>query len=69
MKTILVPYGKDYIGGDYYFIKNKDENSPAYYLFEPMSQEEDDMVADQKRKGKKSKIEDRRSFKEEEILI
>lgn len=68
MKTVLVPYGKEYIGGDYYFIKSKDDKHPASYLFEPMSQDEDDMVADQKRNGKKSKIEDRRSFKEEEIL-
>lgn len=69
LKTVLVPYGKDYIGGDYYFIDSKDKNHPASLLFEPMSQDEGDMVSDQKRKGKKSKIEDRRSFREEEILL
>lgn len=68
LKTVLVPYGKDYIGGDYYFIKSRDDNHPASLIYEPMSQEECDLVSDQKRKGKKSKIEDRRSFKEEEIL-
>ena len=69
LKTILVPSGEDYIGGDYYFIKSKDESHPASLLFEAMSQEECDLVSDQKRKGKKSKIDDRRSFKIEEILI
>lgn len=69
IKTILVPSGDDYIGGDYYFVKSKDEDSPASYLFEPMSQEEHDLVSTQKRKGKKSKIDDRRCFKEEEILV
>lgn len=68
-ETILVPHGKEYIGGDYYFISGKDDDHPASLIFQAMSQEEGDLVADQKRKGKKSKIEDRRSFKEEEILI
>lgn len=68
MKTVLVPYGSGYIGGDYYFLKSKEEEHPASLIFEPMNQEECDLVADQKRKGKKSKIEDRRSFKEEEII-
>lgn len=69
LKTILVPHGIDYIGGDYYFISSKEANHPAALLFEAMSQEEGDLVSDQKRKGKKSKIDDRRSFKEEEILL
>ena len=69
LKTVLVPSGEDYIGGEYYFIKSKDDSHPASMLFEPMSQEECDLVSDQKRKGKKSKIDDRRSFKVEEILV
>ncbi|MEY8763877.1 MULTISPECIES: Z1 domain-containing protein [Clostridium] len=69
LKTVLVPHGKGYIGGEYYFIDSRDETHPASLLFEPISQDEGDIVSDQKRKGKKSKIEDRRTFKEEEILI
>lgn len=68
-KTILVPHGTDYIGGEYYFINSKDEHHPASLIFEAMSNDEGDLVSDQKRKGKKSKIDDRRSFKEEEILM
>lgn len=68
VKTVLVPCGKDYIGGEYYFLKSKDELNPASLIFEPMSQEECDLVSDQKRKGKKNKIDDRRSFKIEEII-
>ncbi len=69
LETVLVPHSEDYIGGEYYFIKGKDEKHPAYLLFEPMSQEEGDMVSEQKRNGKKSKIEKRSSFIIEDILI
>lgn len=69
LKTVLVPHGSEYIGGEYYFLDSKDDTHPASLIFEPMSQEECDLVADQKRKGKKSKIDDRRSFKVEEILF
>lgn len=68
VKTVLVPYGSDYIGGEYYFLKSNDENDAASLIFEPMTQEECDLVSDQKNNGKKSKIEDRRSFKLEEII-
>lgn len=68
LKTILVPHGEDYIGGEYYFEKSKIENHPSTLLFEAMSRKECLLVSDQKRKGKKSRIEDRRSFKVEEIL-
>jgi hypothetical protein len=67
-KTILVPSGEGYIGGEYYFIKSKEDDHPAQFIFEPVSNEEHEIISDQKRKGKKSKIDDRRSFKEEEIL-
>ncbi len=67
-RTVLVPSGEGYIGGDYYFIKSKDDEHPAQYIFGPVSEKENELVSDQKRKGRKSKIDDRRSFKEEEIL-
>ena len=67
-KTILVPSGKDYIGSEYYFIKSKENHHPAQYLFEPMGEDELAIVSVAKRNGKKSKIDDRRIFKEEEIL-
>lgn len=69
LKTVLVPYGEKYIGGKYYFLDSKIEGHKASLIFEAMSQEEGELVGDQKSKGKKSKIADRRSFKEEEILI
>ncbi len=69
LRNVLVPYGEGYIGGDYYFVKAKDEDHPARYIFEPVSPEEHELVSNQRRKGKKSNIDDRRRFKEEEILI
>lgn len=69
LNTVLVPSGKDYIGGDYYFIKSKDESHPASMLFEPVGLKEHEIVSDQKRKGKKSKIEDKRVFIVDEILV
>lgn len=68
-KTILVPSGDGYIGGEYYFLKSKKDDHPAQYIFEAVSEEENELVSNQKRKGKKSKIEDRRRFKQEDILI
>lgn len=67
-KTILVPHGSEYIGGKYYFLDSKDNEHPASLIFEAMSQEEGCLVSDTKRKGKKAKIDDRRTFKLEEIL-
>lgn len=69
LNTVLVPRGKDYIGGDYYFLESKDVSHPASMLFEPVGLKEHEIVSDQKRKGKKSKIEDKRVFKADEILI
>lgn len=56
LKTVLVPCGSDYIGGEYYFLKSKDESHPASLIFEPMSQQECDLVNDQKRKGKRVRL-------------
>ena len=67
--TILVPYGNDYIGGEEYFIKSKDESNPESMLFEPIGEKEHEIVSDQKRKGRKSKIEDKRIFRIDEILV
>lgn len=69
LKTVLVPSGEGYIGGKEYFIESKDEESCYSYLFTPMSQDECDLVSVQKRKGKKSRIEDQRVFKKQEILF
>lgn len=69
MKTVLVPTGEGYIGGEYYFIDSKQDDHPAQFLFQAVDIDEHDIVSDQKRKGKKSKIDDRRSFKEEDILV
>lgn len=68
-QTVLVPPGKGYVGGNYYFIDSQNDDSPARFLFHPVGAEEHEIVSIQKRKGKKSKINDRRTFKEEEILI
>ena len=54
--TVLVPYGEDYIGGDYYF--NKDVNPLNEYLFHPINDLELEII----------KTSDRRRFKEEEIF-
>ena len=68
MKTVLVPSGEGYIGGEYYFIDSKQDDHPARFLFQAVDMDQHEIVSDQKRKGKKSKIDDRRTFKEEDIL-
>lgn len=68
-KTVLVPSGEGYIGGEYYFVKSREDGHPAQFIFHPVSEDEHELISDQKRKGKKSKINDRRSFKEEDILV
>lgn len=68
-RTVLLPSGEGYIGGEYYFINSKKDDHSAQYIFEVVSEEEHDLISNQKRKGKKSKIDDRRSFKQEEILL
>ena len=56
-----MPSGEKYIGGEYYFLKSNDENSQGRFIFEEVSDEEQEIVS--------AKITDRRRFKEEEILI
>lgn len=55
-KTVLVPYGEGYIGGDYYF--NEDINPHCHTLFEIIDPEELAVI----------KQSDRRRFKIEEVL-
>lgn len=66
-KTVLVPSGEGYIGGDYYFIDSRSEDSNARFIYEVVSDEENSMVADQRR-NVKTKLEDRRIFKIENII-
>lgn len=60
-KTVLVPSGEAYIGGEYYFLESNKENSPGRFIFEEVSDEEQEIAS--------AKATDRRRFKEEEILI
>ncbi|NFO15629.1 hypothetical protein FDB34_15855 [Clostridium botulinum] len=60
-KTVLVPSGVDYIGGEYYFIKANEGGNPGNYIFEEVDDDEQEIASAQKT--------DNRRFKEEEILI
>ena len=55
--TILVPYGEGYIGGEYYF--DREKNPLGEYLFHAIDENELSII----------KSSDRRRFKEEEILV
>ncbi len=44
LKTVLVPSGEKYIGGEYYFLKSNDENSQGRFIFEEVSDEEQDYL-------------------------
>ena len=55
--TVLVPYGEGYIGGEYYF--DREKNPIGEYLFHAIDSNELQIL----------KSPDRRKFKEEEILI
>ncbi len=59
--TVLVPSGEGYIGGDYYFMKAGEPSHPGRYIYEEVSEEEHQIISLQR--------EDRRRFKNEEILI
>lgn len=60
-RTVLVPSGENYIGGEYYFIQASQEEHEGRYIFGEVSSEEHTLIT----LGK----EDRRRFKIEEILI
>lgn len=68
-KTILVPSGDGYIGGQYYFIDSRSESHPAHFLFEAVDSDEHAIVSDQRNNGKKSKLSDKRIFKAENIFV
>lgn len=55
--TVLVPHGDGYIGGEYYF--NREKHPLGEYLFQAIDEEELKII----------KNSDRRRFKEEEVLI
>lgn len=61
MKTVLVPSGDTYVGGEDYFINFTEQNSPGRFIYEVVSDEEQEIAS--------AKITDRRRFKEEEILM
>ena len=61
MKTVLVPSGETYVGGEDYFINFTEEKSPGRFIFEVVTDDEQEIVS--------AKTTDRRRFKEEEILI
>lgn len=55
--TVLVPHGEGYVGGEYYF--NREKYPLGEYLFQAIDEEELKII----------KSSDRRRFKEEEVLI
>jgi hypothetical protein len=60
-KTVLVPSGNGYIGGEYYFLESKNDDHPGQYIYEPVSDDEHELIS--------LKKDDRRRLKVEEILI
>ena len=61
MKTVLVPSGDTYVGGEDYFINFTEDTSPGRFIYEVVSDEEQEIAS--------ARTTDRRRFKEEEILI
>lgn len=57
--TVVLPVHDAYVGGDYYFEKSDDIDSPAYYFYESVPDDEREIL----------KKEDRRRFKIENSLI
>jgi hypothetical protein len=56
--TVILPTHDKYVGGDYYFEKSMDPDSPAYYFYRDVPLEEREAM----------KKEDRRRFKVENVL-
>lgn len=54
--TVLVPYGSNYIGGEYYFQESQDDSSLAFYLHQPI--DEDELIILKKKDGRRFKLED-----------
>jgi hypothetical protein len=56
--TVVLPTHDKYVGGDYYFEKSTDPDSPAYYFYRDVPLEEREAL----------KVEDRRRLKVENVL-
>ena len=62
--TVLFPTYEGYIGGEYYFDESENEQSPAYYVYEPVPKEELEILRAKHSLGRA----DGRSFKIEDAL-
>ena len=72
-KTIIVPTGEGYIGGQYYFIDSDDENSESFYkarhLPQIVSQEEMSILnGSRKNSGKNAVIKDGRTVRLQDFI-
>lgn len=54
--TVLVPHGNEYVGGEYYFQESQDDSSIAFYLHQPIN--DDELLVLKKSDGRKFKIEE-----------
>lgn len=57
--TVILPTHDQYVGGDYYFERSTDPDSPAYYFFKEVPLEEREAL----------RAEDRRRFKIESVIV
>jgi hypothetical protein len=62
--TVLLPLYEGYIGGEYYFDESENDQSTAFYVYEPVPREELEILRADRRLGRA----DRRSFRLEEVL-
>lgn len=73
-RTVVLPTGEGYIGGQYYFIDSEDEQSIHYkksrHLLHIVNQEEMDILnGSRKNSGKNSVISDKRTVRIDDFLI
>ncbi len=62
--TEILPEYENYRGGDYYFLESENEESPAFFLYEEIPDEEVELLKAKKKLGRA----DRRSFKIEDVF-
>lgn len=62
--TVLSPVYEGYIGGEYYFDESENEQSTAFYIYEPVPREELEILRAGRRLGRA----DRRTFRLEDVL-
>lgn len=72
-RTVVLPVGKGYIGGDFYFIDSENVHSPNYskskYLLHIVSNDEMSIInGNKKNSGKNHTITDRRTVRAEDFL-